>query len=1052
MAERALEELAAERGIVLDTQREVTLATGRADAVFNRMVVEWEPPGSLSAQRKHRGNRHAIEQLRAYVDGLAVRERRELNALAAVACDGYFMIFARYRAGRWIHDEPVPVDERSCEQLLETLVAAQAGKALTARNLLREFGPDTQLARQLSRALLEQLRAELGQNPDGLPTQMYRQWKTLFAVATGVVGEAEELKSDARTALARVFGLRARDLEPAQGLFALQTYFSIVTKLIALLALSVWVEGVELDLVEMASGGDAELWEDLDELQRGVPFCTAGLANVVEPDVFGWYLDWGDPVRDGVRLVVDRLKDYDPTTLQVSPEDTRDLLKDLYQGLLPRAVRHALGQYFTPDWLAELALDRADYHGDPAVRLVDPACGTGTFLVLAITRLKERLRQAGVAEEQALATVLGNVVGFDIDPLAAVAARTNYVLALGSLLRAAGEELVDIPVYLADSVVTPALGDTLLSQGRLVLDTVAGPFSLPSCIDTGEELRRVCDLAAEALERPWSSDEFVERAAAVCDAGPADRDVLLEFFEACREQHDRGLNGLWPRVLRNAFMPAFIGRFDLVVGNPPWVNWESLPAAYRERTRALWERSGLFVHGGMATMLGAGKKDVSMLMSYVATDKLLEDGGRLTFLITQTVFKTAGAGQGFRRFRLGESGPYIHVDQVDDLVDLNPFVGATNRTALVTWTRGRSTRYPTRYLLWQRTRGGGIDPAATLAEVGERARQLALVAAPVSERDRTSAWLTAPRELVFALRKLAETETPAYHAHKGVYVSPYGVYWIRVDGPPDREGRVPIANVHDAGRTPVPLRYGRVEQELVHPLLRGRDVARWHATPSCHILFVQDPQARRGIAEAVMQTRYPGAFEFLSSFEAQLRSSAAFRRYYTRRDRSGAIVETGPYWSMFDVGDYTLASYKVVWREQTTEFTAAVVPAADPITIPNHKTILIACESADEAHYLCAALNSLPVRLFVACYAVETQISTHTVEYIHVPKFDPQNPVHLALAEASKAAHNAVEAGTDPDEEAVDRAAAQLWDLTGEELAAMRRFLDQLRKRDLVAA
>nr|MBA2740642.1 N-6 DNA methylase [Actinomycetota bacterium] len=447
LAERELEDIAAELGVRLDTQRELTLAHGRADAVFNRMIIEWEPPASMSARRDHRANRHAVEQLRGYVDGLAERERRELAVLAGVACDGHFMIFARYRAGRWITDEPVPVDPLTCELLLDTLIAAQTGRALIATNLLRELGPDTQLARQLSRALLDQLRTELGQNPDALPAQMYRQWETLFAVATGVVGEGEQLNSNARTALARVFGLRSAELEPAQGLFALQTYFSIATKLIALLALSLWVDGVELDLDEMAVSGDAELLEDMQELQRGTPFREAGLANVVEPDVFGWYLDWTDQVRDGVRLVVARLKDYDPTTLQVSPEDTRDLLKDLYQGLLPRPVRHALGQYFTPDWLAELALDRAEYDGDPAVRLIDPACGTGTFLVLSIARLKERLRSDGVPEDEALSTVLRNVAGFDIDPLAVVAARTNYILALGSLLRAAPEGLVDVPVY-----------------------------------------------------------------------------------------------------------------------------------------------------------------------------------------------------------------------------------------------------------------------------------------------------------------------------------------------------------------------------------------------------------------------------------------------------------------------------------------------------------------------------------------------------------------------------------------------------------------------------
>ena len=414
-AERALEEAAERHGVTLDTRRELTLATGIADAVFNRLIIEWEPPGGLAAHRRHGGNQHAVNQLQSYVNGLAAHERRQLERLAAVACDGRFMIFARYRAGRWIVDEPVPVDERSIGLLLETLISAQTGRALTADNLLRDFGPDTNLTRQLSRHLLDQLNAELGQNPNGLTAQVFRQWETFFAVATGVVGEAETLKPAARSALAEVFDVRAGELDPARGLFALQTYFAIVTKLIALLALSLYVEGVELDLAEMASGGDADLREDLQELQLGAPFRKAGLANVVEPDVFGWYLGWTDNVRDGVRALIDRLKDYDAATLEVSPEDARDLLKDLYQGLLPRPVRHALGQYFTPDWLAEQLLDRARYEGEPDVRLIDPACGTGTFLVLAINRLKERLRHADVSEQDALETILRRPFGIEFD-------------------------------------------------------------------------------------------------------------------------------------------------------------------------------------------------------------------------------------------------------------------------------------------------------------------------------------------------------------------------------------------------------------------------------------------------------------------------------------------------------------------------------------------------------------------------------------------------------------------------------------------------------------
>ncbi|MCS7008114.1 MAG: hypothetical protein NZL88_11230, partial [Gaiellaceae bacterium] len=73
------------------------------------------------------------------------------------------------------------------------------------------------------------------------------------------------------------------------------------------------------------------------------------------------------------------------------------------------------------------------------------------------------------------------------------------------------------------------------------------------------------------------------------------------------------------------------------------------------------------------------------------------------------------------------------------------------------------------------------------------------------------------------------------------------------------------------------------------------------------------------------------------------------------------------------------------------------------------------------------------------------------VQYLHIPEFDSASQVHTEIAAASKAAHAAVAHGDEPDEDAVDRAAAQLWDLTEDELDAMRRFHDQLRKRDLAA-
>jgi len=141
-------------------------------------------------------------------------------------------------------------------------------------------------------------------------------------------------------------------------------------------------------------------------------------------------------------------------------------------------------------------------------------------------------------------------------------------------------------------------------------------------------------------------------------------------------------DGVWPRLLANAFAPVFyLNAFDFVVSNPPWVNWESLSQDYRDQTKPLWSEYGLFTLAGHAARLGGGKKDISMLMTYVAAERYLKPEGTLAFLITQTVFQTAGAGEGFRGFRTHKR--HLGVRAVEDLASFNPFDDAANWTAIV---------------------------------------------------------------------------------------------------------------------------------------------------------------------------------------------------------------------------------------------------------------------------------------------------------------------------------------------------------------------------------
>jgi len=892
--------------------------------------------------------------------------------------------------------------------------------------------------------------------------KLFQQWRLFFSEAIDYREAFGGRKLEPLKKWVAKAGITVETPEEAERFFfALHTYFALLVKLIAWLALSRHLgPKVGVPLFSTLQGlSSEELRERLREMERGGIFRAYGIENLLEGDFFAWYLyGWGAEMEQAIRQLIFRLSEYDPTTLVIDPDETRDLLKKLYHYLLPREVRHNLGEYYTPDWLAQRLLNQVDqeFFGRvkeslrpklSSLRWLDPACGSGTFLVLLIKRYRELGDRLMVPEEELLETIIKNIVGFDINPLAVITARVNYLLALGDLLEYR-QGPITIPVYLADSVLLPELGEDLETSGLYRVRTSVGIFGVPQAVFTEGRFVRFCTLLEEAVRSEVSSNDFVARVVkklGLSEAeGKAAASPLQALYEQLLELHKKGLDGLWARLLKNNFAPLTVGKFDHVVGNPPWVNWENLPDGYRQNTAHLWTGYALFPHRGFEAILGKAKDDISILMAYVAMDRFLKPRGRLGFVITQSLFKTAGAGQGFRRFRLGEEGDPIRVVHVDDMVELNPFEGASNRTAVMVLEKGEPTRYPVPYTVWRKKGRGRFTYDSTLEEVKAATHTLDFFAEPVDPNDPTSPWLTAPKGALRAVRKvLGESD---YTAHEGVNTGgANAVYWVEIVAKrPD--GLVVVRNITKGAKRQVPEVTEAIEPDLLYPLLRGRDVRRWQAEPSAFTLLTHKPGMRlTAIPEGEMQETYPRTWAYLKRFESILRERAAFKRYFTRKDRNRKVIETGPFYSMFDVGDYTFAPWKVVWREVShTLDTAAAVPSDDKPTIADHTLIT----SSSEAFYVSGLLNSAPSRMAVQAYIV-LHPDPHILDRISIPKYAPADPVHQALAEASKEAHEAAAQGDEPRlheiEEHIDSLAAQLWNLTAEELAEIRRSLAELR-------
>ena len=1051
-AARILEGTGLAAGLTIIPRDEFSVARGRVDSVYNRLVLEYKRPGVLKDSNRTAANAQVVQQVKDYILDVAKREKREAQRLCGVATDGHFFVFVRRVGEGWSIDDPVPVNTASTERFLRLLFSLSTGAALVPENLVNDFGPQNIRAQRAVRALYTAMHST--KHP--LVAKLFEQWRQFFSEATDYKEWAERIESKPefkRFVSSLWTKEQIKHLDAAKVFFVLHTYYALLIKLVASLAAARFAGGKSAPLSSLAAKKNNDLRQAMSDLERGGLFREYGIRNFLEGDFFGWYLPaWNDEIEEAVSALIQRLAEYDPGTLELAPENARDLLKKLYHYLLPREIRHDLGEYYTPDWLAERliiqTLGKTDL-GDPTKRVLDPACGSGTFLVILIKYIRERAARRKQNPADTLKLILHNVVGFDLNPLAVIAARTNYLIALGDLLKARTGD-IDIPVYQTDSVLTPSQGTDLFDDGVYPLKTSVGVFRVPAFFAHHERMDALANTLDEAVESGIKPEVFlsrIERAAGLTvDEMKAAKAELAALFKQLRELHDQGLNGVWARIIKNSFAPLFLEPCHYIVGNPPWVNWEHLPDEYRRSSMPLWEHYGLFPKRdkAMETILGAAKYDFSSLMTYVAVDKFLQLRGRLGFVVTESLFKTVGAGQGFRKFRLPDGTEFSPI-VVEDMVELQPFEGASNRTCVVVVAKGKKVSYPVPYSRWMKRQTGrgsaiGFDtPYATVTS--EKITFKAWHAEPVDARDATSIWITGRAKAIKALGNLLGASE--YVAREGVNSGgANAVFWVVCSG--ERPGGLIMVSNHTEGaKKKVPKVQSAVEPDLLFPLLRAANVSRWSATPEISIVATHRPEMHlKAIPVDEMQTRYPKTFAYLKRFETMLRQRAAFKRYFD---------EASPFYSLFNIGEYSFAKWKVVWTRIGKVEAAVAAPTHGKPCLPQETVTLVDCKCKDEAHYLAAVINSAPFQYAVMSYSQKggkSMGSMHVLKYVQVPTFESKNKTHVALAEHSEAAHKAATKGNDAEireiEAEIDKAAAKLWRLSNEELAEIKRSLEDM--------
>ncbi len=575
---------------------------GRMDLYVHNTCIEFKP-NILHAGQPNGGY---VSQLDGYIENLLKAGTGVRNGILT---DGVH--FFRRRIGEQklpllpygaLQTFDRPQQAANVREYLHSIISAPAQNVSpTAENLERHFGSDSDAFRAGNLLLKEAYEAH---QDDPTVAVKRRLWQDLLQVALG---------KDAATAG-----------DESDWLFIRHTY---ITSLIAVI--------MQQQLLGDVARHAAERPDDL--LKGRILAEQSDLHGIIDADLFTWPTEVGEStyLREIARVV----EQFDWT------QNANEVGPTLYQNVITQDERKKLGEYYTPRWLAKEITEKvvdAPLHQ----RVLDPACGSGTFIETAVERILDH--SGNLSATETLRKLQDNVVGIDIHPVAVQLAKASWVMAAAGTIRAARDEdantgAVSAPVYLGDSM-----------QLRYDTGTLTASQSIE--LKTGETLpdhqgEIIFSIPKELARQQAGIDRLISELATAIDEG-RDTDHIADAYQmsdACRQSiqavaatmralHAADRNHVWAYYIRNMIRPAVIAedKVDRIIGNPPWLTYGQSADIIREELRSMSEKRYQIWAGGR----NAANQDIAALFYTRCTELYAQPGAIIGMVMPYSALHT----------------------------------------------------------------------------------------------------------------------------------------------------------------------------------------------------------------------------------------------------------------------------------------------------------------------------------------------------------------------------------------------------------------------------
>jgi hypothetical protein len=790
------------------------------------------------------------------------------------------------------------------------------------------------------------------------------------------------------------------------GLFLRHTYLALFARVLALVA------------IERRAPDEAEL----SGILSGATFERMGFENFVGEDFFTWVGASACARATGtlLRALATRLTAaYDLAAIG------EDLLKELYQELVDPQTRRDLGEFYTPDWLAELTLRRAGFPPRSAknprdLSLVDPSCGSGTFLFTAVRLLRDH----GYTGTKLVDYCAQYLAGVDVHPLAVAIAKTNLILALGEDLRDStyGKPLT-LPVYMADTLLSADAGTTHPEiEIKVDVDEIArrskkerrrgvpSAFGIPASLADKPELLHpaldsLLEFAAPSIDPKHAREGFRLRLeelgvpAAQWHQWAANLDLMRWLLEA------PPTDSVWRFVLKNGYQPELLSRrkYAFVVGNPPWLSYRCIARSeYQERVRELVLHYGLLTkhEGHLFTQM-----ELATLFFAFCADRYLADRGTLAFVMPRSVLTGAKQHSAFGRQYVASSRLVIDCEQVTPLFNVPACALVWRKPSA---TRSAPSGHDGRRVPTLRLSGELPNRNASLSEASTRLRLSKTAHAGPEATASSPYWAQIINGATIFPRCLWFVRPPP-SARTVDRRRPQ----LETNTDTERQAKKPWKGIHLSGSVESEFLFATLLSDDMLPFGRRRMslvVLPWKKEEDARLLDV---------SEAVRLGR-PGLADWLRKAEATWAAHAKpnrrVRSIYERLDLGRCLTRQEP-----------TGVIKVIYNAAGTHLCSCVVDARDvaewslsglPVAgfVAENVTYWFETQSPTEAHYLCAVLNAPFVDRAIKPYQTkgsfgaqhgkgERHIHRRPFEVLPIPRFQKDDATHQGLAEASRRCH-----------------------------------------------